>query len=187
VILRCATSNPGKLREFRAAANYIEPLTGVPAPEETGSTFEENAEQKAMYYSRFTDDYVFVDDSGLSVDALGGAPGVHSARFAGPNATNEDNNRLVVERMRGVSNRRARFVCVIALARRGELIRTFRAEVEGELLEAPRGANGFGYDPLFFYSPFGCSFGEVDAARKQAVSHRGQALRAMLSYVEGGP
>jgi XTP/dITP diphosphohydrolase len=190
VIVYCATSNAGKLREFQAAAGDgidIESLPGlrnIPPPEETGEAFEANAAEKAIYYSRFTDELVFVDDSGLSVDALGGAPGVYSARYAGADATDEANNRLVLERMRGVKDRTARFVCVIALARRGELIRTFRAEVEGQLLEEPRGPNGFGYDPLFYYPPFGCGFGEVSRERKQTVSHRGQALRALVTYLQ---
>ena len=190
MIVRCATTNPGKLREFQAAATgaiQIETLPGlreISPPEETGATFEANAAQKAIYYSRFTDELLFVDDSGLSVDALDGAPGVYSARYAGPDATDEANNRLVLERMRGAANRSARFVCVIALAGRGELIRTFRAEAQGQLLDEPRGPNGFGYDPLFFYPPFGCSFGEVERERKQSVSHRGQALRALVKYLE---
>lgn len=189
MIVYCATTNPGKLREFQAAAGSgieIESLPGlreITPPEEIGDTFEANAAQKAVYYSRFTDHLLFVDDSGLSVDALDGAPGVYSARYAGPDATDEANNRLLLERMRGVAGRTARFVCVIALARRGELIRTFRCEVEGLLLDEPRGSNGFGYDPLFYYPPFGCGFGEVERERKQSVSHRGQALRALLTFL----
>jgi XTP/dITP diphosphohydrolase len=181
--LYCATTNPGKLREFRMAlADTLEPLPGLQSItpcEETGATFEENAIQKALYYSQHCDGYLFVDDSGLEVDALGGAPGVYSARFAGAEATDEANNALLVERMRGVEDRTARFVCVVALAKSGRLIQTFRGEVEGRLLEAPRGANGFGYDPLFFYPPFGCAFGEAPLERKMQVSHRAQALRAL--------
>jgi XTP/dITP diphosphohydrolase len=188
VRLYCATSNPGKLREFIQIVGDVEPLPDlkdIVPPDETGETFEENAAQKAIYYSRFAGAPVFVDDSGLEVDGLGGAPGVYSARFAGPDATDEANNRLVIEKMRGETNRIARFVCVVALAKQGELIRTFRGEVEGQLLDAPRGSNGFGYDPLFFYPPFGCSFGEVAADRKMQVSHRGRALRAMREYLNG--
>jgi len=186
VQLYCATSNPGKLREFIQIVGDVELLPGlkdIVPPEETGETFEQNAAQKAIYYSRFADAPIFVDDSGLEVDALNGAPGVYSARFAGPDATDEANNRLVIEKMRGKTDRLARFVCVVALAKQGELIRNFRGEVEGQLLEAPRGSNGFGYDPLFFYPPFGCSFGEVTAERKMQVSHRGRALRAMREYL----
>jgi XTP/dITP diphosphohydrolase len=187
--VHCATTNLGKLREFQAAAGTgisIEALPGlreIEPPEETGHTFEENASAKAVYYSRFTDEYLFVDDSGLAVDALDGEPGVYSARYAGQNASDADNNALVLERMRDVENRTARFVCVIALARRGEVVRIFRAEVQGRLLQHPQGDNGFGYDPIFYYPPFGSSFGEVPRERKQTVSHRGQALRAMLEYL----
>ena len=165
----------------------VEPLPGLQsiAPcDETGVTFEENAVQKALYYSQRCDGYLFVDDSGLEVDALGGAPGVYSARFAGPDATDGANNRLIVDRMRGVSDRTARFVCVLALADSGRLKGTFRGEVEGRLLEEPRGDNGFGYDPLFFYPPFGGSFGEVAPERKMEVSHRAYALGKMRAYLE---
>jgi XTP/dITP diphosphohydrolase len=159
----------------------------IPPPEETGVTFEENAVQKAVYYSRFCDGPLFVDDSGLEVEALDGAPGIYSARFAGPDASDEANNRLVIAKMRGNTDRRARFVCVVALASRGEVMETFRGEVEGELLDEPRGSNGFGYDPLFFYPPFGCSFGEVSAEQKMQVSHRARALRAMRAYLDALP
>ncbi len=118
----------------------VQPLPGLASmlpPEETGVTFEENAVQKALYYSKFCDGYLFVDDSGLEVEALGGDPGVYSARFAGPNATDAANNRLLLDRMSSVTDRTARFVCVVALAERGRLVQTFRGEVEGRLLEAP--------------------------------------------------
>jgi len=192
--LFCATTNNGKLREFRMALeNQFEiealpGLAGIPPCAETGATFEENAIQKALYYSKFCDEYLFVDDSGLEVDALGGAPGVYSARFAGPDATDAANNGLLIERMQGVLDRTARFVCVVALGRKGQLIRTFRGEVEGRLVVEPRGANGFGYDPLFFYPPFGCTFGEAPLERKMEVSHRAKTVGAMRDWllVEGG-
>jgi len=190
--LYCATTNPGKLREFRMAldarfeVDTLPGLAGIPPCEETGATFEENAIQKARYYSTYCGEYLLVDDSGLEVDALGGEPGVYSARFAGPDATDEANNRLVLDRMRGVRDRAARFVCVVALAREGRLIRTFRGEVEGCLLEEPRGASGFGYDPLFFYPPFGCTFGEAPIERKMEVSHRAAALGAMQEWLRAG-
>ncbi|HPU71235.1 MAG TPA: RdgB/HAM1 family non-canonical purine NTP pyrophosphatase [Bryobacteraceae bacterium] len=192
VTVYCATTNPGKLREFRLAAERlgyeiaIEPLPGmasIPPVEETGETFKENAIQKAIYYSAHAPGPLFADDSGLEVDALGGAPGVRSARFAGKGATDEANNRLVLEKMRGVAQRTARFVCVIALAEKGRLLATFDGVVEGEILEEPRGPNGFGYDPLFYYPPFGCSFGEVSGERKLLVSHRGQALGRLLKFL----
>lgn len=188
--LYCATTNPGKLREFQAALRgsieleTLPALASIPAPEETGATFEENAILKALYYSKHCDEYLFVDDSGLEVDALAGAPGVYSARFAGPHATDAANNALLTARMLQVENRAARFVCVIALAEQGHLIRTFRGEVEGLLLDSPRGNNGFGYDPLFFYPPFGCTLAEVPLDRKMQVSHRAKALDLLREYLE---
>ena len=187
--LYCATTNRGKLREFQMALESsfpVESLPGmasIPPCEESGVTFEENAIQKALYYSQHTDQFLFVDDSGLEVDALGGAPGVYSARFAGSHATDAENNALLLERMRGVTDRAARFVCVVALAESVRLMRTFRGEVEGRLTAAPQGANGFGYDPLFFYEPLGCTFGEAPLNQKMEVSHRSQALRAMREYL----
>jgi XTP/dITP diphosphohydrolase len=189
VTLYCATTNPGKLREFRLAARRlgrsveIEPLpalSSIDPEEETGDTFEENAIRKALYYSAHAPGPLFADDSGLEVDALGGQPGVRSARFAGPGATDAANNLLLLEKLRGLEPRTARFVCVIALAEKGRLAATFRGVVEGEILDQPRGQNGFGYDPLFFYPPFGCTFAEVSGERKLMVSHRGQALRQLL-------
>ncbi|HVO98477.1 MAG TPA: RdgB/HAM1 family non-canonical purine NTP pyrophosphatase [Bryobacteraceae bacterium] len=171
----CATSNPGKLREFRLAAPDFEIVpVSPPAPEETGKTFEENALLKARYYGAHVDGYLFVDDSGIEVDGLGGRPGVDSAHF---------DTAWLLAQMRGVENRTARFVCVIALVRKGELLKMFRAAVEGRLTEEPRGTNGFGYDPIFFYEPFGCTFGEADTAEKMRVSHRAQALKAMFTYL----
>jgi XTP/dITP diphosphohydrolase len=187
--LYCATTNHGKLREFQMALNdawQVESLPGlasIPPCAETGVTFEENARQKALYYSKHCDQYLFVDDSGLEVHALAEAPGVYSARFAGPNATDAANNQLLLDRMRGQTDRRARFVCVVALAESGRLVHTFRGEVEGRLTDAPLGTNGFGYDPLFFYEPFGCTFGQAPLERKMQVSHRFQALRAMREYL----
>ena len=184
--LYCATGNPGKLREFQMSAGqadiHVEMAPGfadIPPCDETGATFEENAVLKARYYGPLAPGPLFADDSGLEVDALGGAPGVYSARFAGPHSTDQANNQLLLERMRGVRDRSARFVCVIALLDGGLLAGIFRGVVEGEILEEARGANGFGYDPLFFYPPFGCSLGEAAAEQKLKVSHRGKALRAL--------
>ena len=183
----CASGNAGKLREFRLAGQLhgidIEPLPNlksIPAPEETGATFEENAHLKASFYSRFAEGLLFADDSGLVVDALDGEPGVYSARYAGEHATDDANNQLVLERLGENPNRTARFVCVIALAKGGDVVDTFRGEVEGEMLHEAHGPGGFGYDPLFYYPPFESSFGEVDDEKKFSVSHRGNAIRAML-------
>lgn len=191
--LYCATTNAGKLREFRHAAETlaphffaIEPLPGlkqITPPEETGATFEENAIQKAVYYSSFTSDLMLAEDSGLEVDALGGAPGVHSARFSGPDATDAKNNALLLERLSGASVRSARYVCVIALVRQGKVLATFRGTVEGEILREERGANGFGYDPMFYCPAFGCTFGEASTEMKLHVSHRGEATKKMLRYL----
>jgi XTP/dITP diphosphohydrolase len=188
VKLWCATGNAGKLREFRrAAAEAGIEIDGLPdfkqIPEcvEDGVTFVENAILKARHYAPYAPGPVFADDSGLVVDALDGAPGVYSARFAGLQATDEDNNRLLLERLRGVRNRSARFVCAIALVEFGEVRGVYEGAVEGEMLDAPRGAGGFGYDPLFFYAPFESTFGEAAAERKLEVSHRGQAFRKMIA------
>jgi XTP/dITP diphosphohydrolase len=182
----CATGNPGKLREFQLAAPDFDvqrlPVS-VPAPEETGDTFEANAAEKAIAYGKHTAGYLFADDSGLEVDALHGEPGVRSARFAGEHATDQANNALLLERLRGVENRTARFVCVIALVKDGRLVKTFRGAVEGRILDGPRGTGGFGYDPFFFYEPFGCTFGEAPIERKMTVSHRALALDAMFDYL----
>ncbi len=161
----------------------IEPLpglAGIPPPEENGATFEENASIKALYYSRFTSQLVFADDSGLQVDALEGAPGIYSARYAGPGATDTANNELLLKNLEGEKNRNARFVCVIALAKASRILETVRGNVEGHLLTAPVGSNGFGYDPLFFYPPFERSFAEFNAEEKFSVSHRGKAVRKLF-------
>jgi XTP/dITP diphosphohydrolase len=182
----CATSNPGKLREFQLAAPDFD-VRALPAsvapPEENGDTFEANAAEKALAYGQHTSEYLFADDSGLEVDALGGAPGVLSARYAGEHATDAQNNTLLLERLRGAQNRTARFVCVIALVRGGQLLKTFRGAVEGRILDEARGAGGFGYDPLFFHEPFGCTFGEATIDQKMQVSHRAQALEQMFTYL----
>jgi len=190
----CATGNPGKLREFRLAAQKFAidiqelPALAELAPcEETGRTFQDNAILKAKYYGAHAPGLLFADDSGLEVDALDGAPGVISARYAGPGATDALNNALLLGNMRGREDRRARFVCVIALADHGKLIRTFRGTVEGELLNEAHGDAGFGYDPLFYYPPYGRAFGEVSVEEKMAVSHRGKALTALFRYLSDSP
>jgi XTP/dITP diphosphohydrolase len=186
VTLYCATTNPGKLREFRLAAGAgleIVPLTGIPPCEETGESFEENAIQKATYYSRHAAGLMFAEDSGLEVNALGGAPGVRSARFAGEGASDADNNRLLTEKLRGVGDRSARYCCAIALAQEGRALQTFRGEVAGEIIDDPRGTNGFGYDPYFLYEPFGLTFAEIPPERKLAVSHRGRAVARMRDWL----
>ncbi len=191
--LYSATTNPGKLREFRLAIDRfsgggiellpLAGLAGIPACEETGVTFEENAIQKALHYSTHAPGLLFVDDSGLEVAALGGEPGVRSARFAGEGAGDRANNRLLLKRLAGLEDRAARFVCVAALAEGGRLLGTFRGVVEGRIVDAERGSNGFGYDPLFFYPAFGCTFGEASQEQKLKVSHRARALEQMVGWL----
>jgi XTP/dITP diphosphohydrolase len=186
MIVFCGTSNPGKLREFQLAAPDFDVRAlpaSIPPPDEHGDTFEANAIEKARAYGAHTSGYLFADDSGLMVDALGGEPGVHSARYAGPGATDEANNQLLLQRLRGIENRAARFVCVIALVSDGQLVKTFQGAVEGRIIDAPRGSGGFGYDPLFYHEPFGCTFGEAPIDQKMRVSHRAQALNAMFTYL----
>jgi XTP/dITP diphosphohydrolase len=185
--LYTATSNPGKLREFQLAAGEgidIIAVEGIEPPEETGTTFEENASIKACAYSSRTEGLLFAEDSGIEVAALAGAPGVFSARFAGPGATDDDNNRKLIELLRGVADRRARYVCVIAVAEKGEVLATFRGEVEGAIVDEPSGVNGFGYDPHFHYPPFGATFAELAPQRKFEVSHRRRALDQLFAWLK---
>ncbi|MCS7026953.1 MAG: RdgB/HAM1 family non-canonical purine NTP pyrophosphatase [Bryobacteraceae bacterium] len=194
MILYCATSNRHKLREFEHAAQRLAPgsfqilplpgLGELQPPPETGDTFEANAIEKALYYSQWTQELVFADDSGLAVEALGGAPGVLSARYAGPSAGDQANNQLLLRNLQGVTHRAAEFVCVIALAQAKRLIRTFRGAVRGEILHQERGVNGFGYDPLFYHPPFGCTFAEATPDQKLLVSHRGQAFAQLIEYLK---
>lgn len=185
------SSNRGKLQEILLAAkgtNFeietLPNLENIAPPEETGRTFEENASLKALYYSRFTAEVVLADDSGLEVDALGGAPGVWSARYSGPDATDEANNSALLRNLGNTTARSARFVCVVALARADEILQTARGTIEGQILPAPQGTNGFGYDPLFFYPLLNRSFAELTPDEKLAVSHRGKALRALFEKAD---
>lgn len=200
VRLLLASSNLGKLREFRALAvntdarvaidlQLLPNFSELPAFEESAPTFGENAAGKALHYSRFSDGPVMADDSGLVVDALGGAPGVHSARYAGPNASStERNQKLLAEmRARGSNDRRARFVCVIALAARRRVVAVFSDAAEGEILEAPRGADGFGYDPVFAFGSSGRSFAEMSANEKNRCSHRAKAFRKLADFLAFSP
>ena len=186
--LFCATSNQNKLLEFQHSAGKDILIRGCPSRDcpETGDSFEANALQKALCYSEITDcEWLFADDSGLAVDALDGAPGILSARYAGPGCSDRDNNRLLLRRLASVAReeRRARFVCAIALLRNGALAGTFRGEVEGLVLRRQSGARGFGYDPLFYFPPLRKSFGRLPADVKWIHSHRGKAFRAMLGWL----
>jgi XTP/dITP diphosphohydrolase len=188
-----ASSNPAKLREFQAlAAGHALEMDLLPGfakvlefPEDA-PTFAENAAGKALYYSKYCEEDVFADDSGLVVPALGGAPGVLSARYAGPGASSEDRNAKLLKELQGKGGgeRGAYFVCVIALARKGRCEAVVSAKAEGEILEAPRGGGGFGYDPVFFYPPLGKSFAELTANEKNVHSHRGKAFRRLIEALE---
>jgi XTP/dITP diphosphohydrolase len=187
-----ATSNRDKVREIRALLDGADvdlaSLDGWPPlvpPEETGATFDENARQKARYYAAATGALVVAEDSGLEIDALGGAPGVASARYGGADATYPQKFNLIFDALRraGARDRTARFVCALALARGGEILFESRGTVDGEIADTPRGANGFGYDPIFFYPPFGRTLGEATRDEKDSVSHRGKAFRALRAFL----
>jgi len=195
--LYLASSNPGKLGEFRALARdstlsapvqlELAPWFDVlPAFPEDAPTFAENALGKALHYSRERDGFVFADDSGLVVPALGGAPGVLSARYAGPEASDAERNAKLLAELRGKSGaeRAACFVCVIALAERGRAVAIVSARADGLILQAPRGEGGFGYDPVFYFSALGKSFAELSGDEKNIHSHRGKAFRRLLALME---
>ena len=183
------TNNPGKLKEIQdmLGARYeVLSFRDLDEPidvEETEITFEGNAALKAKAFFEHTGLPCFADDSGLEVDALGGAPGVFSARYSGPEATNASNNAKLLEEMDGKSDRRARYRVVIAFYD-GKAMRFFEGKVEGRILESPRGTGGFGYDPLFQPEGYDISFGEMPAEEKHAISHRGNAVRALLDWLE---
>lgn len=144
-----------------------------------------NAAGKALHYSHFTEELVLADDSGLAVDALGGAPGIGSARYAGAGASDADRIQKLLEAMKGLpeSQRGARFICVLALAQREQLIALFSDFVEGRILTAPRGRGGFGYDPIFFYEPLGKTFAQISREEKNFVSHRGKAFPKLVDFL----
>ena len=194
ITLYAASSNAGKLREYRALAEpagaavaleFLPNFYCLPAFDEIWPTFGENAAGKALHYSYTAPGLVIADDSGIVVPALGGAPGVHSARYAGPNASDADRIRKLLGEMRGKSGaeRRARFVCVVAIAEAGAVHGIFSASAEGVLLEEPRGENGFGYDPAFLFPQLGKTFAELSRKEKNRYSHRGKAFRKALDFL----
>jgi XTP/dITP diphosphohydrolase len=191
-----ATTNPGKLREITAiladgadtARRPIEVLSlrdvsPVTEPEETGETFADNARLKAIYYSNVLGLPCVADDSGLEIAALANIPGVHSARWEGSDYAAKFRKIYELLRERRLATSPARFVCRVALADGDRIVFESEGIVNGEIAPEPRGTNGFGYDPIFFYPPFGCTLGELDLARKATVSHRGQAFAALRAYL----
>jgi XTP/dITP diphosphohydrolase len=193
--LLIATTNTGKLREIQSmlaglpmdirALSADAVHVALPPPEETGETFAENARLKALYYANATGLLTVAEDSGLEIDALNGAPGVRSARY--PGATYEERFRNLYTELaarHATPPITARFVAVLALARGHEILFEARGTVEGEIAPAPRGNGGFGYDPIFYYPPYGHTLAEVTDADKSRISHRGAAFRQLRSFLE---
>jgi len=187
-----ASSNTHKLREYRSMAegcaielDLLPQFRELPAFPEDAPTFAENAAGKALHYSRSSEEIIFADDSGLVVPALDGAPGVHSARYAGENASDAKRIGKLLAEMRSMKNdeRSGRFVCVIAAARAGKMLAVMSDSAEGMITEDPRGHEGFGYDPIFYFPPRGRTFAELREAEKNEVSHRGKAFRKLLASV----
>ena len=195
-VLLVATTNAGKLREIFSVLGDL-PITlktlkdidEITAPDETGATFAENARQKALYYADAAGLLTMAEDSGFEVHALDGEPGIYSARYLRPDATYPERFDAIydaVEKRNGRSDRTstARFVCALALAADGRILFEARGVVEGELAARPAGAGGFGYDPIFYYPPYGQTFGEASPERKLAVSHRGAAMRILKAHLK---
>ena len=194
VRLFLASSNPGKLEEYCAladAARLSRPIelgllpefASFPGFEEDAATFAENSTGKALHYSRFCQDLIFADDSGLEVTALGGAPGVHSARYAGPEATSRERIAKLLGEMQKKKDldRSAHFVCAIALARKGRALAIVTGRVDGQILAEPRGSGGFGYDPVFYFPALQKTFAELTTDEKNQHSHRAKAFGKLLA------
>jgi len=186
IILVVATRNRGKsaeirsfLEDFPVDVKDLNDFGPIPEVQEDGETFEENAYKKARFTAKILGLPVLADDSGLEVEALGGAPGVRSARYAGPNASDAENNAKLLRDLTGLSNRKAHFRCVLSLAVPTGFALTYEAACEGIVLDVPRGEGGFGYDPLFLYPPLEKTFAEMSMAEKLQVSHRGRALNEL--------
>ena len=188
-----ATTNDGKMREIRALLDGLpielvglDAYAGVPPPDESGATFAENARLKARYYAIATGLPAIADDSGLEIDAMNGGPGIESARFGGPDTSYPEKFQLIYDILRRSSRPRspARFVCAVALAEGDAIAFEARATVEGDIASRPAGTGGFGYDPIFFYPPYGCTLAEVSPEQKAAVSHRGAAFTELRRFLE---
>jgi XTP/dITP diphosphohydrolase len=191
--LLLASSNPGKLREYRVLAGassivleLIPDFDALPPFDESAPTFAENSAGKAQHFSRFAEEIVLADDSGLVVPTLGGAPGVHSARYAGPNATDADRVQKLLREMRGKEGdeRRARFVCVAAIARQGRVLAVVSDLAQGVITTEPHGTDGFGYDPVFYFEDLHRTYAETTREEKNRYSHRGKAFRKLLALLK---
>jgi XTP/dITP diphosphohydrolase len=191
--LLLATRNPGKVREIRRALEGLaidvvglDQAPSGPSPRESGRTFEENARAKSLFYGRTWPGPTLAEDSGLEIEALGGAPGIRSARFSAPRPSDRKNNRKVLRLLEAVpaAARKARFVCVMVLTEGGRVVAVFRGQVSGRIARAPRGESGFGYDPLFYYPPLRKTFAELPPEVKNTVSHRGRAVRRLRRFLE---
>ncbi len=185
-----ATGNKNKIKEIEKIfkMDNIEILSindGIEIPEvvEDGDTFEANSQKKAVEIAKFTNMITIADDSGLCVDALNGAPGVYSARYAGEHGNDLDNNMKVVKELQGTENRKARFVCVISIAKPDGEVHSFRGEVEGEFIDNPVGTEGFGYDPHFFMREYGKTLAEIPEI-KNKISHRAKALEKLKENID---
>jgi XTP/dITP diphosphohydrolase len=194
VRLLVATTNTGKLREIRdllgalpVALSGLDDFPPVPEPAETGSTFQENARLKALYYASMASPVLTVaEDSGLQIDALDGDPGIHSARYLRPDATYLERFADIERRISAKPGapRSARFVCALTLARNEDVLFETTGHIEGVIASMPSGVHGFGYDPIFYYPPYGATLAEVTQERKLRVAHRGQAFRALAEWLE---
>ncbi len=185
-----ATGNKHKIKEIEKIfkMDNVEILSindgiEIPEVEEDGTTFEENSKKKALEIAKFTNMITISDDSGLCVDALGGAPGVYSARYAGEHGNDLDNNKKLVKELQGIENRKARFVCVITLAKPTGETYSFRGEVEGDIIDVPQGTEGFGYDPHFFMKEYGKTLAEIPEI-KNKISHRARALEKLKENLD---
>lgn len=192
-----STLNKNKVREFKQIKEFAELIEeenieilsladfdNPPEIVEDGESFEENASKKALAGANFAEIPAFADDSGLAVEALDGAPGIKSSRYAGEDATNEERIEKLLKELKGEKNRAAKFVCVIALAFNGEILETFYGEIKGNITETAKGSNGFGYDPVFIPEGYDLTFAEMDSELKDFMSHRAVAVRGAVEFIE---
>ena len=192
--LLAATKNKGKLREIeklftggsiRVKLYFLPDFNITVDCPETGGTFIENATQKSLFYGKQVPDiYTVGDDSGLAVEALNGAPGIYSSRYSGPGATDEKNIIKLLGQLKGIKNRKAKFVTAVCLSKNGQVIEIFTGEVEGIIIDKKQGSGGFGYDPVFYYQPLKKSFAELSTEEKNQISHRARAFQKLKTFLE---